>query len=570
LLALLAVVGTIWWWSNDLAKPAEVEWGGGGGLVVAEQPLGLRMTWVTLVLLLPICFVAMPVLTADMVAGEREDGTLEMLELTALRPRDLVLGKFVAAAAAMAVLSVSILPLLLVADLAGGPSLGGALAFVGAAVLYCLPFAAVGIGRSVRSSTRAEAMRSSFRDMLLWPAVGLAFGCGGAAFVGILRMMLQSFMTSSPVGFWAVHVLSFPAGLMWTEVYGRLGRTPWFWIGVPIAVTIHCLRRAWIAAAWLEPTRVAEQVQARRRARADLEAARATGAQTAVGAAPPPPLAGPAYEARSRWAAASQGVPNPIEVLAILRRRDAAWYFALFAWVLPLLVVGLPVAVDGSLARERSIFPSLGAMSWMGLLLAYVCMVTPTIVTAEREGGTLDSLRMTRLTPPDLIWGKLKARFVELGALMVGGAVFLSIFFVWGSLSLPSLLLLWVSAPIYVAAYAGFGAVASIVSRRSTQSILAGWGLLFVPVMLSLAMVDIAGAIGHWGLLPLSPPLVAFRCLVFDLPDPVGPSLWLPRAQAYGVWGLSLVMHAVLAAVTWWIALRRFDRFLFENRETQR
>jgi uncharacterized membrane protein YwzB len=36
------------------------------------------------------------------------------------------------------------------------------------------------------------------------------------------------------------------------------------------------------------------------------------------------------------------------------------------------------------------------------------------------------------------------------------------------------------------------------------------------------------------------------------------------------VWGLSLVMHAVLAAVTWWIALRRFDRFLFENRETQR
>jgi len=255
-------------------------------------------------------------------------------------------------------------------------------------------------------------------------------------------------------------------------------------------------------------------------------------------------------------------------VLAVLRKRDAAWYFALLGWILPLLVVGLPIAVDGGLARERGVFPSLGAMLWIGLLLAYVCMVTPTIVTSEREGGTLDSLRMTRLAPSDLIWGKLKARFLECGLLIAGGAVFMSVFFVWGSLSLPSLLLLWGSALVYVAAYAGFGAAASIRCRRSTHSILAGWGLLFVPVMVSLAMVNIAGVIGRWGLLPLSPPLVAFRCLVFDMPDPVGPSLWLPRAEAYAVWGLSVLLHAALAVVTWWIALRRFDRFLHENRET--
>ena len=568
LLGLLAVVGTVWWWANDLSKPAEVEWGT-GVLEVIERPLGLRLTWATLVLLLPVCFVAMPVLTADMVAGEREDGTLEMLELTALRPRDLVLGKFLAAAAAMAVLALSTLPFLLTADLAGGPSIVGAFAFVGAAVLYCLPFAAVGIGRSVRSSTRAEAMRSSFRDMLLWPAVGVAIGCGGWTFVAILRSTLQHFMTSSPIGFWTTHVLTFPAGFMWTEVFDRLGKTPWFWLGVPVAITIHCLRRAWIAAAWLEPTRVAEQVQARRRARADIEAAYAGSVRTAAGQAPPPPpLGGPAFEARTRWATVSQRIRNPIEVLATLRKRDAAWYFALLGWVLPLMVVGLPVAVESSLAKERSVFPSLGAMLWIGLLLAYVCMVTPTIVTSEREGGTLDSLRMTRLGPPDLIWGKLKARFLELGLLIAGGAVFMSVFFIWGSLSLPALLMLWVSGPVYVAAYAGFGAAASVWCRRSTHAILAGWALLFVPVMLSLAMVNIAGAIGHWGLLPLSPPLVAFRCLVFDLPDPVGPSLWLPRAQAYGVWGLSLLVHLALAVVTWWIALRQFDRFLYENRES--
>ena len=70
---------------------------------------------------------------------------------------------------------------------------------------------------------------------------------------------------------------------------------------------------------------------------------------------------------------------------------------------------------------------------------------------------------------------------VELGALLLGGAVFMSVFFIWGSLTLPSLLLLWASGPIYVAAYAGFGAVASVWCRRSTHAILAGWSLLAGP-----------------------------------------------------------------------------------------
>jgi len=570
LLGLLAVVGTVWWWANDLSKPAQFEWDT-GTLYVAERALGSRLTWATLVLLLPVCFVAMPVLTADMVAGEREDGTLEMLELTALRPRELVLGKFLAAAAAAAVLALSTLPFLLIADLAGGPSVLETFACVGTAVLYCLPFAAVGLGRSVRSPTRAEAMRSAFRDMLLWPPVGLAIGVGGLIFVAILRYMLRSFMGGSPIAFWTTHVLAFPAGFVWTEGFDRLGGTPWFWLGVPVAVTIHCLRRAWVTAAWLEPTRTAERVQARRRARTPQEAVAALAlGGTGVGAPEVAMATIRSYEERSPWASVSRRIRNPIEVLARLHKHDAAWYFALFGWIIPLLVIGFPVAVSNDLVRERNVFPSLAAMFWLGLLLAYVCMVTPTIVTSEREGGTLDSLRMTRLRPADLIWGKLKARFVEIVCLLLGGGLFLSIFFIWGSLSLPSLLLLWLGGPVYVAAYAGFGAAASVWCRRSTHSILAGWALLFVPVMLSLAMVNIAGAIGHWLLLPLSPPLVAFRCLVFDLPDPVGPSLWLPRVEAYAVWGVSLAMYLVLALVSWWIALKQFDRFLHENRDRSR
>jgi len=570
LLALLAAIGATWWWTDTLARGPVESWRA-ASVQVAEGRLGLRVAWATLVLLLPVCFVAMPVLTADMVAGEREDGTLEMLELTALRPRELVLGKFLAAAASVLVLALSTLPFLLLADLAGGPGLLGSLSLIGAAVLYCLPFAAVGIGRSVRSPTRAEAMRSAFRDMLVWPAVGLAIALAGLIGVSILRAILDWAWGNSPVIFVVVHAVSFPAGLVWTVGWDKIGATPWFWVVVPIGLTIHCLRRAWITAAWMEPVRVAEAVQARRRGRADAELARAvrqgarvpvTTAAVAPGLPPVAPMAG--YE--TRWARLSRRTPNPVEVLAAIHKRDAAWWFAALAWLLPLFVVGFPLLIDHSLVGHRDFFPSFSAFAWIGLMLAYICMVAPTIVTSERESGTLDSIRMTRLRPVDIVVGKLKPRLPEIGALLLGGGLFMCVFVIWGQLSVPSLLLLWGSGVVYTLAYAGFGAAASIWCRRTTHAILAGWALLFVPLLLSLALVFISGVIGHWILLPLSPILVVYRCLVFNMPDPAPGGVYFAAADAYTVWGLSLAIHAVVAAAGWWIALQQFDQFLYENR----
>lgn len=564
LLALLAVTGTIWWWTQQLAEePGESL---SVGQSKSEPNLGLHLAWATLVLLLPVCLVAMPVLTADMVAGEREDGTLEMLELTALRPRELVLGKFVAAAAAALVLALSTLPFLILADMAGGPSLLTTFILIGTAVLYCLPFAAAGIGRSVRSATRAEAIRATFRDMLLWPLVGLGIALAGLIGFYTLRMTLDWASNNNRLAFWIIHGMSFPAGVVWTEGWDRIGRTPWFWLAVPIAITIHCLRRAWITAAWLEPMRVAETVQARRRARAQAEAAvelqpATPWATTAAADVRPPPM-----RPDTPWERVSRRVRNPVEVLATIHKRDAAWYFALLAWILPLLVVGLPLAVSPGLATRRGFLPGFAAFAWMGITLAYICMVTPTIVTSEREGGTLDALRMTRLRAADLVLGKVKPRVPELCLLLGGGALFMSVFFIWGSLSLGSLALLWVSGAVYVLAYSGFGAAVSVWCQRSTQAILAGWALLFIPMLLSLALVSIAGAFGHWVILPLTPLLVVWRCLVFELPDPTPGGVYLLPGDAYPIWALSLLIHWIIAIFSWWIALKQFDRFLYENR----
>ena len=252
--------------------------------------------------------------------------------------------------------------------------------------------------------------------------------------------------------------------------------------------------------------------------------------------------------------------------MAIVNKRDAAWYFALFAWILPVLIVGAPIGVDPDLMDRRGFFPSFAALMWIGIMLAYTCMVTPTIITSEREGGTLDALRMTRLTAVDIVWGKLKARLSEIGLLLLFGALFMSLFFVAGSLSLTSLLMLWTSGVVYVGAYSGFGAAASLWCRRSTQSTLALWALLFVPVMLSLAFALMIDWVSHWVLLPMSPLLVVYRCLVFDMPDPTYIGVYFPATMSYGIWGLSLAVHAVIGVAGWVISLKLFDRFLHENR----
>ena len=64
----------------------------------------------------------------------------------------------------------------------------------------------------------------------------------------------------------------------------------------------------------------------------------------------------------------------------------------------------------------------------------------------------------------------------------------------------------------------------------------------------------------------MSPLLVSYRCLVFDMPDPTGVGVYFPARIAYAIWGTSLAVHGAIAIASWWIALRKFDLVLHENR----
>jgi ABC-type transport system involved in multi-copper enzyme maturation permease subunit len=94
--------------------------------------------WMLAIMILLICFLV-PGLTAGAVAGERERQTLLPLQITLLRPRQILWGKVMAALAYITLLVVASLPIFAIAYQLGGVSLAdGARGVVGVLVIAVL------------------------------------------------------------------------------------------------------------------------------------------------------------------------------------------------------------------------------------------------------------------------------------------------------------------------------------------------------------------------------------------------------------------------------------------------
>ncbi len=138
------------------------------------------LEWVLLVMLVLVLFLV-PGFTAGAVAGERERQTLVPLQVTLLRPRSILWGKVSAALAFIALLIVAAAPLLAVAFLLGGISIGQAVrGLLGVlAVALLLSLVVVGISAMIRRVQAATvvAYAATFvlaiASFVVYGAVGL-------------------------------------------------------------------------------------------------------------------------------------------------------------------------------------------------------------------------------------------------------------------------------------------------------------------------------------------------------------------------------------------------------------
>src|SRR5215211_6477725 len=131
------------------------------GESLTSAPVGkLFFAAVTAVELGLICLLA-PALTADLISGERERQTLDLLLVTPLSRRQIVVGKLVAALGSLLLLIVLALPIQAIAVLIGGVGLEELLAGLWLLTLTAVRYGCVGLCWSARMrSTRAALLLS--------------------------------------------------------------------------------------------------------------------------------------------------------------------------------------------------------------------------------------------------------------------------------------------------------------------------------------------------------------------------------------------------------------------------
>lgn len=133
----------------------------------ASAPVGrLFFAGITIVELGLICLLA-PALTADLISGERERQTLDLLLVTPLSRRQIVVGKLVAALGSLLLLIVLALPIQAVAVLIGGVGLEELLLGQLMLVLTATTYGCVGLYWSARLRTTRAAMLLSYVTTLV-------------------------------------------------------------------------------------------------------------------------------------------------------------------------------------------------------------------------------------------------------------------------------------------------------------------------------------------------------------------------------------------------------------------
>lgn len=141
--------------------------------------------WVLFGMLILVLFLV-PGLTAGAITGERERQTLVPLQMTMMRPRDIIIGKLSAALAFLVLLIITAAPLLAVSFLVGGVTLLdmfrglGMLLFTG----VVLGAVCVYISSKMRSTTAATVLAYGLSFML---AIGSFFGILAYAIIDASR-----------------------------------------------------------------------------------------------------------------------------------------------------------------------------------------------------------------------------------------------------------------------------------------------------------------------------------------------------------------------------------------------
>ncbi len=471
-----------------------------------------------------------PTLTASTIAGEREHGLLEGLQLSPLTGPQIVNGKLASALFFILLMMLAALPIIAICFLLGGVSPGEFAVVAALHAATATACATVGLFFSAWSRRAATALRATFVTLIIWGVGSLicsifvpsrgswvmtlfhlfgktnpitaAYSVGdpmaaGPGFSGSTAASSSSFiseflsiMTAAPP--WVIslgfQVLLVPVLLWWAA---------------------RALRRPFAEQYWIERKRTAQRLGAD----GALPARVATGAATGTPQNGQPRGAGAARGGDDAWWEIPVGrmlhFANPVlqrEARGKFRMRRVPPWVIFFEAALGLFVAYFYyLAVWAALttpARRESIWWVLAFIGLIVVMLASATMGAGAF-SRERESGTFEPLLLSILPSRDIIWGKVAAPllacavfalpFLPLLALCVRSVRVLG----YGR---DGIALTQAAASFGVIAatawcYTAWGMLISWHCRRTTVAV--GWTLgtlflsnVFLPIFLGMADLD--------------------------------------------------------------------------------
>ncbi len=276
----------------------------------------------------------------------------------------------------------------------------------------------------------------------------------------------------------------------------------------------------------------------------------------------------PVYRQESRVSARSFRLP-----LIILSCNS------LLALVALLDMYSMVTQVKATAEIQYSSFLSLyifGAAIEFAMLLLIVPALTAGSISGERERQTLNLLLTTRMTPADIVLGKLMSCLSTVFLLVVSSFPILALVFVYGGVTGKDIVLLLISFGSTALLAGSMGICCSSVFKRTTIATAVSYCALAVLVLGTLALrrftasfqVQESGGAGQgttWMLLvnPAVSFLAAIKGQLSNVRRITVLEMWTGNAPAglLARWwlGISTAVQTALSALCLWIAVRRVN-----------
>lgn len=157
-------------------------------------------------------------------------------------------------------------------------------------------------------------------------------------------------------------------------------------------------------------------------------------------------------------------------------------------------------SADASYYSAVAIYALLALME--ALLLTFLMpMMAAETISGERERQTLDLMLATKLSPLEIVLGKLEACVNLVVIILASTLPVLSLVFVFGGLPLTELLKLFLLLLVIAIYFGGMGVFCSALMKRTITAMLATFTGVFLTSVGSLLFVQIFAGIASFGML---------------------------------------------------------------------